>query len=120
MTIEALRPLRIRRAAGDLHLKPGHPIELPDEDAIRLLAKTDKVRLVFGPGEWVEWSSPALPKGNGEVLAVHPDETFEVFHSITEAVCRLPMIWVIRVLRDPMKRGGKSINDFAWRQQDCR
>ena len=48
MRIEALRPLHIRRASGDLHLKPGYPVELPDDDALRLLAKKpDAVRQVL-------------------------------------------------------------------------
>lgn len=39
MKIEALRPLHIRRATGDLHLKPGLVVDLADDDAIRLMAK---------------------------------------------------------------------------------
>lgn len=47
MRIEALHPLHIRRAAGDLHLRPGVPVELPDEEAAKLLQKVpNKVRVV--------------------------------------------------------------------------
>jgi hypothetical protein len=106
MTIEALHPLHVRRQAGDIHLKPGQPVELPDDEAIRLLAKTNKVHPVLRPDDFVEWRSPALPKQQGEVLAVYPDRTFEVFHPLTEALCRLPVGWVLRVLKDPMKTGG--------------
>lgn len=47
MLIEALQPLHIRRPGGDLHLLPGHPVELGAEEAQRLLSKAhDKVRVV--------------------------------------------------------------------------
>lgn len=47
MLIEALQPLHIRRPGGDLHLLPGHPVELDAEEAQRLLSKAhDKVRVV--------------------------------------------------------------------------
>ncbi|QPD06401.1 MAG: hypothetical protein Nkreftii_004175 [Candidatus Nitrospira kreftii] len=101
MLIESSQPVIVRRLAGDLRLVPGFPVDLPDDDAIRLLAKTNKVHPVLHPGEWVEWRSPALPQQRGEVLAVYTDRTFEVFHPLTEAVCRLPIAWVTQVLRDP-------------------
>lgn len=48
MIIEALQPLHIRRATGDLHLRPGYPIELPDDEAARLLSKAGgKVRAIL-------------------------------------------------------------------------
>ncbi len=47
MLIEALCPLHIRRAMGDLHLRPGIPVDLSDEEAVKLLQKVpDKVREV--------------------------------------------------------------------------
>ena len=50
MLIEASRPLCIRLATGDLHLKPGVPVEFPDDDAVQLLAKKpDAVRRVSAP-----------------------------------------------------------------------
>jgi hypothetical protein len=103
MRIEVLRPLHIRRRAGgeDLHLKPG-PIDLPDDDAVKLLAKKpDAVRLAVQPGDRVEWLSPALPKQEGEVLAIYDDGTFEVYHPLTEILCRLPLAWVTRVVTAP-------------------
>lgn len=101
MLIEALRPLHIRRANGDLHLKPGCPVDLPDEDAVRLLAKKpDAVRPVIRPGDLVEWLSPALPKQQGEVLAVHGD-SFTIFHPLAETLCRLPISWITRVVEAP-------------------
>lgn len=108
MVIDVMRPLRVHLRNRTIDLQPGYPAELDDDDAIRLLAKKpDAVRWVFQAGDWVEWRSPALPKQQGEVLAVHPDRTFEVFHPLTEAVCRLPGAWVLRVLRNPMNRAGR-------------
>lgn len=101
MLMEALRPLHIRRVNGDLHMKPGSPIEIPDEEAVRLLAKKpDAVRPVLCPGDIVEWLSPALHRQRGEVRAVHPDGTFEVFHPLTGVLCRLPIRWVTQVFPD--------------------
>lgn len=60
MKIEVLRPLHIRRAGGDLHLKPGCPVELADEEATRLLAKSDAVRRV------VPQEGAHLPNGGTE------------------------------------------------------
>lgn len=46
MRLEALHPLHIRRAAGDLHLQPGILVELPDDEAKKLLQKVPgKVRV---------------------------------------------------------------------------
>jgi len=59
-------------------------------------------------GDHVEWLSPALPRQQGEVLAVHGDGTFEVFHSLTEAVCRLPIAWITRVVNVPMNPEGPT------------
>ena len=53
-------------------------------------------RPAIQPGDLVEWLSPALPRQHGEVLAVHPDGTFEVFVPISEVVCRLPISWITR------------------------
>lgn len=98
MRIEVLRPLHVRRATGDLHLKPGL-VDLPDEDAVRLLAKKpDAVRPMIHPGDLVEWLSPALPKQQGEVLALDGDR-FEVYHPMTEVLCRLPISWITRVVK---------------------
>jgi len=47
MLIETAKPLTVRRSSGDLRLIPGHPIELPDGEALRLIAKASgKVRVV--------------------------------------------------------------------------
>src|SRR5690349_17498034 len=63
MKLEALRPLHVRRASGDLHLRPGYPVELPDEEAARLLQKVpDKVR-VAPPGNTVTIEPAVRPDG---------------------------------------------------------
>lgn len=80
--------------------------KLNDEVAVRLLAKgPDKVGPVLCPGDVVEWLSPALPKQQGEVLGLYPDGTFEVLHPLSERLCRLPVVWVIRVVTT--FRGGR-------------
>lgn len=107
MVIEVLKPLRVHLRDRTVDLRPGQPTELNDEEAARLLAKKpDAVRPVFQAGDRVEWLSPALPRQQGEVLAVHPDSTFEVFHPLTEAICRLQLAWVIRVFSAPVDTTG--------------
>jgi hypothetical protein len=98
MLIEVLKPLRVHLRDRTVDLLPGQPTELNEEEAVRLLAKKpDAVRPVLCPGDIVEWLSPALPKQRGEVLAMHQDGTFEVFHLLAGTLCRLPMTWIIRV-----------------------
>lgn len=47
MLIESSRPLTVRFRTGIVELKPGQPVELPESEALRLLAKAKgKVRLV--------------------------------------------------------------------------
>lgn len=47
MWIEALKPLTVKLPAGDLQLKPGFPVNLAEDRALKLLAKaTGKVRMV--------------------------------------------------------------------------
>ena len=84
-------------------------MDLPEGEALKLMAKASgKVRPVLRPGDLVEWLSPALPKQRGEILAVYQDRTFEVFQPLTEVLCRLPVVWVIRVLSDPMNTEGSA------------
>ncbi len=98
MLIESLRPLRVHLRDRTVELRPGQPTDLNDEEAARLLElKPDAVRPVLSPGDVVEWLSPALPKQRGEVRAVFDDGNFEVYHPLAGTLCRLPMIWVIRV-----------------------
>lgn len=65
-----------------------------------LILQTPVIPVMQGiqAGNWVEWLSPALPKQQGEVMAVYQDGTFEVFHPLSERLCRLPAKWVIRIV----------------------
>ena len=87
-----------------------HPmLELSDGEAVRLLTKgPDNVWLIPGPGDVVEWLSPALPKQQGRVLGVYQDDSFEVFHPLSEALCRLPMAWITRVVNRSIHQTGGS------------
>ncbi|MDR4467079.1 MAG: hypothetical protein MRJ68_02125 [Nitrospira sp.] len=88
MRLEVLRPLHIRRLAGgeDLHLKPGSVADLPDEDALSLLAKKpDAVRLMRTSGTVIEPAirpdgQPLSPvyweAGTGEILGPATPEYF--------------------------------------------
>ena len=88
------------RATEALHLEPGLPVDLLEGNPVRIQEKKlDSVHPVLRAGDTVEWLSPALPRQGGEVLAVHPDATFEVFHPLTEAPCRLPVSWVTKVVK---------------------
>ncbi|NOS79106.1 MAG: hypothetical protein HOP35_14290 [Nitrospira sp.] len=47
MFVETSTPLTIRRSSGDLRLAPGYPVDLPDEEALRLISKAHgKVRAI--------------------------------------------------------------------------
>lgn len=76
--------------------------ECPTEPSQERLA-LGKVR----PGDVVEWLSPALPEQQGEVLAVHPDETFLAFHPLTEILCKLPLAWVTRIVMPAERQEGE-------------
>jgi len=45
LLIEASTPLTIRRRSGDVRLLPGQPVDFPEDEALKLLAKANgKVR----------------------------------------------------------------------------
>jgi hypothetical protein len=47
LLVETSQPLTIRRSSGDLRLVPGQPVDLPDEQALKLIAKAKgKVRAI--------------------------------------------------------------------------
>jgi hypothetical protein len=104
------KPFVYRWPGGSVRLEPGKPIDLPPDRAAKLLARAQgRVRPVEGApsspvlkaGVWVEWLSPALPAQRGEILAIHPDGTFDVHHPLTEILCHLPVTWITRVLPAP-------------------
>lgn len=81
MIIEALRPLHIRRAGGDLHLLPGQAIELEAAEAQRLLTKANgMVRAVTIEAASKPDGSPLSPiyweAGNGRILGPAVPELF--------------------------------------------
>ena len=39
MLVETSQPLTVRRSSGSLRLAPGVPVDLPDEEALKLIAK---------------------------------------------------------------------------------
>jgi hypothetical protein len=112
MLLEATgKPICYRWPGGEVVLTPGRPMELPEDRAWRLLERAPgRVRVIntlptindIQAGCWVEWLSPALPQQRGEVLAVNPDGTFEVFHPLTETLCRLPVKWVMKISEGPI------------------
>ena len=62
MLIEALKPLTVKLPAGDLQLKPGCPVNLAEDRALKLLAKVPgKVRMIqphalaFQLGDLIRW-----------------------------------------------------------------
>lgn len=55
-------------------------------------------RPAIQPGDLVEWLSPALPRQQGEVLAIHDDGTFEAYHPLSERVRRMPTAWITRTI----------------------
>ena len=60
--IEALKPLTVKLPARDLQLKPGRPVNLAEDQALKLLAKAQgKVRMVepANPDWLAEWRTLA-------------------------------------------------------------
>ncbi len=50
MWVEATTPLRVRFAHGEIRLRPGHPVELSEEDGRKVLDKAgDRIRVVTAP-----------------------------------------------------------------------
>lgn len=100
MIIEALKPLRVAFSdpgQAPIHLKPGYPVNLPDDQARRLLEKAPgKVRLISEakPGDTVEWLSPLFGRLTGELLAIQDNGDLAVFHPCTDALAMIAPAWV--------------------------
>src|SRR5262245_39018637 len=100
MLVEAVIPLRVKSAGRWRFLEPGKPVELADNQALKLLSKVPgKVRQVSPlahssgpliPGETVTWFSPLFGNVTGELLAVHTDGQIDVFHPLKEGIARIP------------------------------
>lgn len=107
MKLEAIgRPFTYQWPGGQIRFELGRVIDVPEDRALRIMAKVPgRVRPLqdasltppLKPGVWVEWLSPALPRQQGEVLAIDGDR-FEVYHPLTEILCRLPISWITRVV----------------------
>ena len=103
MLLEAVDcPIRYRLADGhEIRLEPGHPVDLPDDRARKLLAKAPgKVKLAsicqpcLNPGTWIDWDSPLFGRLRGELLGVREDAWLDVFHPLTDKLARIPQAWV--------------------------
>ena len=95
MLIEASLPLTVRLPSGPIHLKPGQPVDLPDEQAKRLLEKApNKVRMVqdasplVRPGVTIEWQGADLTMRQGLVDFLHVNAygTTWAFYSLPDGI----------------------------------
>ena len=104
MRLEATRKaLRYRLKSGqEFLLKPGCPVDIPDEAAKSLLNKAGaQVRVVedsIRAGQIAEWDSPLFGLVAGVVLEVLPHGV-RVLHPLTEIECVIPASWLCKELR---------------------
>ncbi len=123
MLIEALSKLiKYRWPDGEVQLKPGHPVDLPEDRALKLLARAQgKVRLVepgispsqLGAGRWVEYASPLFGRITCEVLDVGAGGELSVFHPLQAKLVTIPLAWVVKVLqRAPERQAQGTGGDF--------
>lgn len=95
MLIESTVPLRVKTQGREIILEPGKPVELPPEQAEKLLrVAPDTVRPVLEPGDTVHWDSPLFGPLSGELVAV-AHETFSIWHPLTERLCEIPRAWIV-------------------------
>ena len=105
MKIECIgSPFTYRWPGGEVRLVPGHPVELPDGRAARLLAKAPgRVRVVKLAtdtdgdliGHIVSWDSPLF----GLLSATVQEDLLNgvrVMHPLTEVECVIPTTWLCR------------------------
>jgi hypothetical protein len=103
MKIECIGPpFTYRWPNGEVRLAPGHPVELPDDRAARLLEKAPgRVRVVESAnkidgdltGRIVSWESPLFGLLRAAVLEDLPHGV-RVFHPLSEMECVIPTIWL--------------------------
>ena len=113
MLIEAARPMRVLIPDGEIRLEPGRPIDLPEDQALKLLVKAGgHVRRVepiteqnldqLLLGVWVEWDSPSLGHCQGQVAMSPEDGWFVVRgHSVTGNLALIHISWDVRVIPGP-------------------
>jgi hypothetical protein len=102
-TIECIgSPFTYRWPTGEVRLVPGHPVELPEDRAARLLEKAPgRVRVVESAdridaaliGCVVTWDSPLFGLLRATVLEDLPHGV-RVFHPLTEMECVIPTTWL--------------------------
>jgi len=108
MKVEALLPicLHIAETGQDIQLKPMIPTELPEAQALKLLAKgAGKVRL-FHPvessqvrvGDTLSWKSPMFGRCTG-LVALEPENGWCVVrcHSVTGDLALIHLDWDVKV-----------------------
>jgi len=100
MRIECIgRPFSYTWPGGSVRLAPGHPVELPEDRAAKLLAKAPgRVRIVpnddpLQVGQLVEWDSPLFGFLRGVILEVTP-HACRVRHPLTEREVPIPRTWL--------------------------
>lgn len=78
MLIEASTPLTIRRRSGDVRLVPGQPLDFPEDEALKLLAKAPgRVREATGSLHHTEVTDErklTQESGSVEALPVAPGD----------------------------------------------
>ena len=103
MWIESCKPLKLLLPGQALRIKPGTPVELPDEYGRKLLSKAgDSVKeiprvqgnatLVFG--KKITWDSPLFGKCLGQVALPPIDGKVLVEHPVTEKLAWIPVSWI--------------------------
>ena len=116
MIIEAVKPLRVVLSDVNevIRLTPGIPRDLPEEYALKLLAKASRVvRIVepvsaekLIPGVWISWKSPLLGICNGQI-AMSPEKGWLVVrrHSVTGNLALIALDSVICVMAKSPSEG---------------
>ena len=121
MLIEARRPMRVLIPDGEIRLDPGRPMDLPEDQALKLLVKAGgQVRPIalitelnldqLIPGVWIEWVSPLWGHCQGQV-AMSPESGWFVVrsHSVTGDLALIHVNWNVRLrLRQPRDGNGYS------------
>ncbi len=97
MLLEAVaKPLIYRWPGGEVRLVPGQPADLPEDRALKLLAKAPgRVRPVAAiPSEnhsadrWVEFESPLFGRCRGRLIMIDGDTAIIEDHSVlNQAAC---------------------------------
>ncbi len=117
MIIEALEPLtvEITDSHETIHLRPFIPQDLPESQALKLLAKVpDKVRLYhppssddLQPGMSISWDSPLFGRVHGQV-AMEPENGWLVIrcHSVTGNLALVNVEWGLRIEKQPKGDSG--------------